>query len=209
MWAIGRPAKKVRKCRTVKRKGRKAKRRCKTTYRRPKKAGNAYLFNGPQLGFSVPELFVEYELHSPTQNIRGVTAAGIPVLGIGHNGHLAWGFTSGLSDEDDLYAEKLTGTESYRYKGASRPMDCRNERFDFKAPVTDLPDLVRHARPAVGLAHRAHLPHAARAGPGARGRHRLRAPVRHLGPRAGDPGGPERAQRRQDRPPGRQPRCRA
>ena len=85
---------------------------------------------------------MEYELHSPTQDIRGVSAAGIPVLGIGHNGHLAWGFTSGLSDEDDLYAEKLTGTEAYRYKGASRPMDCRTERFDFKAPVTDLPDLV-------------------------------------------------------------------
>ena len=92
--------------------------------------------------------------------MRGVTAAGIPVLGIGHNGHLAWGFTSGLSDEDDLYAEKLTGTEAYRYKGASRPMDCRNERFDFKAPATDLPDLVGTPGPAVGLAHRAHLPHA-------------------------------------------------
>ena len=40
--------------------GRKGKRRvCKTTYRRPKKAGNSYLFNGPQLGYSVPELFVE------------------------------------------------------------------------------------------------------------------------------------------------------
>ena len=71
-----------------------------------------------------------------------MSAAGIPVLGIGHNGHLAWGFTSGLSDEDDLYAETLTGTESYRHKGGSRAMDCRNEQFDFRAPVTDLPDLV-------------------------------------------------------------------
>ena len=137
MWAIGRPARKVRSC-----KRRKGKRRCKVSYRRPKAAGNAYLFNGPQLGFSVPELFVELELHSPTQDMRGVTAAGIPVLGIGHNGHLAWGFTSGLSDEDDLYAETLTGTETYRHKGASRPMDCRTERFDFRAPVTDLPDLI-------------------------------------------------------------------
>ncbi len=142
MWAIGRRSIKKRWCRTVRRKGHKARRRCRTTYRRPKGKGNAYLFNGPQLGFSVPELFVEFELHSPTQNMRGVSAAGIPVMGIGHNGHLAWGFTSGLSDEDDLYAESLTGTEAYRYKGASRPMDCRDERFDFKAPVTDLPDLI-------------------------------------------------------------------
>ena len=138
MWAIGRPARKVRSCK--RRKG--GRRRCRTVYRRPRSKGNSYLFNGPQLGYSIPELFVEFELHSPVQNVRGVTAAGIPVMGIGHNGHLAWGFTSGLSDEDDLYAETLTGSESYRYNGASRPMECRNEQFDFRAPVTDLPDLV-------------------------------------------------------------------
>lgn len=141
MWGIGRAAKKRRTCAVTRRGGRRV-RRCRTTYRRPKGAGNSYLFNGPQLGFSSPELFVELELHSPTQSMRGVTAAGIPVLGIGHNSHIAWGFTSGLSDEDDLYAESTTGPETYRYKGKARAMDCRNERFDFRAPPTDLPDLV-------------------------------------------------------------------
>ncbi|WP_354700716.1 Penicillin G acylase [Paraconexibacter sp. AEG42_29] len=100
----------------------------------------AILFNGPQLGFSVPELFVEIELHAPGYDVRGVTAAGIPVVGIGHNDTVAWGFTSGLSDEDDLYAEKLDpqDRESYLYKGQWRKMDCRNERFDFKSPPSDL-----------------------------------------------------------------------
>jgi hypothetical protein len=60
-------------------------------------------------------------------------------MGIGHNGRLAWGFTSGLSDEDDLYAEKLTGPETYTFKGEQRKMDCRDERFDFRSPPTDLP----------------------------------------------------------------------
>ena len=90
-------------------------------YRRPKGAGNAFLFNGPQLGFSIPELFVEFELHSPVQNIRGVSAAGVPVMGIGHNGRLAWGFTSGLSDEDDLYAESLTGAGELPLQGPDAP----------------------------------------------------------------------------------------
>ena len=103
------------------------------------KPAQAYLFNGPQLGFSIPELFVEFEIHSPVQNIRGASAAGIPLVGIGHNGHVAWGFTSGLSDEDDLYAEQLTGPESYRFKGREMKMDCRDERFDYRTPVTDLP----------------------------------------------------------------------
>ena len=100
----------------------------------------AYLYNGPQLGFSVPELFVEFELHTPEiPGIHGVSAAGVPVMGIGHNGEVAWGFTSGLSDEDDLYVEKVTGPETYRFKGQDRAMECRDESFTWKTPPTDLP----------------------------------------------------------------------
>ena len=103
----------------------------------------AYLYNGPQLGFSIPELFVEFELHSPAQpNLRGVSAAGVPLVGIGHNEHMAWGFTSGLSDEDDLYVERLTGPETYRFRGAERRMECRDEVFTYNTPATDLPDLI-------------------------------------------------------------------
>src|SRR4029453_16479896 len=60
--------------------------------------GGATLFNGPQLGFSIPELFIEMELHSPGFDVRGATAPGVPVLGLGHNEHVAWGLTSGLTD---------------------------------------------------------------------------------------------------------------
>ena len=186
MWGIGRPAQKLkRRCRRVKRRGRPAA-YAQQRYRRPKGAGNAFLFNGPQLGYSIPELFVEFELHSPAQNIRGVSAAGVPVMGIGHNGRLAWGFTSGLSDEDDLYAESLTGQETYRFKGQTRRMECRDERFDFRAPATDLPDLMTSPSRLSGSTHRADLPHGPRPGPGARERRGLRAQVRDLGPRAGD-----------------------
>ena len=111
----------------------------------------AYQFNGPQLGYSIPELFVEFELHTPDlPGIRGVSAAGIPLVGIGHNGNVAWGFTSGLSDEDDLYVEAVTGDETYRWKGADRPMDCRDEVFRFATPATDLPDLVESPGPPSG-----------------------------------------------------------
>ncbi len=144
MWGVNRRARKVQRCKRVRRKGRDGRvrrvRRCgKARFIRAKRA-DTYLFNGPQLGFSIPELFVEFELHSPVQNIRGVSAAGVPVLGIGHNGRLAWGFTSGLSDEDDLYVEKLTGAETYTFKGRERQMSCRDERFDYRSPATDLPD---------------------------------------------------------------------
>ena len=51
------------------------------------------------------------------------------MVGIGRNDHIAWGLTSGSSDDDDLYAERLVGSERYRYKGRVRKMDCRTERF--------------------------------------------------------------------------------
>jgi penicillin G amidase len=102
--------------------------------------GRAWLFNGPQLGFAVPELFVELEVHAPGLDVRGVTAPGVPVIGIGQNGNVAWGLTSGLSDEDDLYAESTVpgDPEAYRFKGQVRRMDCREETFTYRSPPTAL-----------------------------------------------------------------------
>jgi acyl-homoserine lactone acylase PvdQ len=61
----------------------------------------------------------------------------VPVLGLGHNEHVAWGVTSGLSDDDDLYVETLQGDgEHYLYKGQTRAMDCRDETFSFRSATT-------------------------------------------------------------------------
>ena len=106
------------------------------------KGGGATLFNGPQLGFQIPELFVEFEVHRPGYDVRGVTAPGVPVVGIGHNGHVAWGFTSGLTDEDDVFVEKLTGPEKYTYNGQERQMECRDEVFNYRTPPSDATSLL-------------------------------------------------------------------
>jgi hypothetical protein len=91
--------------------------------------GRAWLFNGPQLGFEIPEQLAELEVHRPGLDARGVTPPGLPIVGIGRNDHIAWGMTSGLTDDDDLYAERLVGRERYRFRGRTRKMDCRTERF--------------------------------------------------------------------------------
>jgi penicillin amidase len=99
--------------------------------------GAATFFNGPQLGFQIPELFVELEIHGPGINVRGATAPGVPVIATGHNEHVAWGVTSGLNDDDDLYVEQLAGgDESYTYRGQQRQMECRDETFNFRAQPT-------------------------------------------------------------------------
>jgi penicillin G amidase len=99
---------------------------------------SATFWNGPQLGFQIPELFVELELHGPGIDVRGSTAPGVPVIGIGHNKHIAWGLTSGLTDDDDLYADQLAGPEAYFYKGQRVDMSCRTETVDYNSPPSDL-----------------------------------------------------------------------
>ena len=102
-----------------------------------RKLGHAWLLTGPQLGFVMPERLVELELHSPTLNVRGSTAAGVPIIGIGHNEHVSWGVTSGLGDEDDLYAEEMVGDEGYRFRGKTETMECRDETFTYRPPPSD------------------------------------------------------------------------
>jgi penicillin amidase len=104
------------------------------------KDGHGYLFNGPQLGFDAPEKLLELELHAPGIDVRGMTAPGVPVIGAGFNRHIAWGVTTGASDADDLYAEKLVPgqPEQYLFKGKPKAMDCRDETIAYDSPPSDL-----------------------------------------------------------------------
>jgi penicillin amidase len=77
----------------------------------------------------LPEQLHELEVHRPGLDARGVTPAGLPLIGIGRNAHIAWALTSGLSDDDDLYAEQLAGKERYGFRGRTRKMSCRTETF--------------------------------------------------------------------------------
>jgi penicillin amidase len=107
--------------------------------------GHAILFNGPQLGFSAPERIVELEVHAPGLDARGLTAPGAPIIGAGHNGRVAWSITTGASDTDDLYAEKLVHgqPERYLFHGRVLSMDCRNEVINFNFPPANLTQILK------------------------------------------------------------------
>jgi penicillin amidase len=92
---------------------------------------HTFFFNGPQLGYQAPNTFVELDLRAPGLRLHTGTAPGVPVNSNGYNPHMAWGVTSGLSDEDDLFAVRLAGRERYRFRGRVRRMSCRTERFRY------------------------------------------------------------------------------
>jgi acyl-homoserine lactone acylase PvdQ len=78
------------------------------------------------------------ELHGPGLEARGVTAPGAPVIAIGHNAHVAFGLTSGLSQTNALYVERLVPghPDEYYYRGRILQMDCREETFAYNPPPT-------------------------------------------------------------------------
>jgi penicillin amidase len=103
----------------------------------------AVFFNGPELGYTAPEELYELELQGPGLNVRGITAPGAPVIAIGHNKHVAFGLTSGLSGTNALYAEKLVPghPNTYYFHGKPRPMSCRQETFQYRSSTTSFLDI--------------------------------------------------------------------
>jgi penicillin amidase len=92
---------------------------------------HTFFVNGPQLGYQAPNTFVELDLRAPGMRLHTGTAPGVPVNSNGYNPHMAWGVTSGLSDEDDLFAVRLAGRERYRFRGHVCRMSCRTETFRY------------------------------------------------------------------------------
>jgi penicillin amidase len=66
------------------------------------------------LNHSVPGVWYEADLQSTGDNFHaaGVTLPGYPFVIVGHNDHIAWGFTNLGADVQDLYLEHLRGTGS-------------------------------------------------------------------------------------------------
>ncbi|HVA54978.1 MAG TPA: penicillin acylase family protein [Gammaproteobacteria bacterium] len=71
--------------------------------------GHAILANDMHLGLAVPNIWYRAQLNYPDpvhpgQNISitGVTLPGVPVIVVGSNGHVAWGFTNSYGDWVDL-----------------------------------------------------------------------------------------------------------
>jgi len=91
--------------------------------------GNAMLVGGPQMGFSTPQIAHEIHLGGAGLNIIGMGFAGIPGVLIGHNNSLAWTTTSGVTDMEDVFVEKLNPANKYQYwfQGQWRDMEKRTE----------------------------------------------------------------------------------
>ncbi|MCZ6604372.1 MAG: penicillin acylase family protein, partial [Alphaproteobacteria bacterium] len=91
--------------------------------------GAPLLANDPHLGFSAPLLWYLTEIVTPALHLTGVTVPGVPLLLLGHNGHIAWGFTTTHADVQDLFIERVDPADPLRYltPDGSAPFELRRE----------------------------------------------------------------------------------
>jgi penicillin amidase len=76
--------------------------------------GKPLLANDPHLKLTTPALWYFARLEAPGFKGAGATMPGLPLLVLGQNEHLAWGFTNTGPDVQDLYIERIDPAEPNR-----------------------------------------------------------------------------------------------
>lgn len=109
--------------------------------------GRPILANDPHLGLEAPILWYLVRIVTPELTIAGATVPGVPMHVLGHNGHVAWGFTTTHSDTQDLFIERLDPQDSARYLTPTGPEPFRTRTETIRiAGQPDLTITVRETR---------------------------------------------------------------
>ncbi|MCZ4280154.1 penicillin acylase family protein [Kiloniella laminariae] len=77
--------------------------------------GGAILANDPHLALDAPGPWYLARIETPGFTWAGATAPGVPLMVLGHNGHIAWGFTTTHGDTQDLFIEQVAQDDPEKY----------------------------------------------------------------------------------------------
>ena len=95
-------------------------------------SGKPLLANDPHLRPTAPSIWHMVHLSAPGYRVAGITGAGLPGIAIGHNEHIAWGFTNVGPDVQDLYLEKFDPANPKRYQTPSGWQEAVVRREEIK-----------------------------------------------------------------------------
>ncbi len=77
-------------------------------------SGKPLLSNDMHLGHQMPNLWYEAHLKSGNLDVAGVTLPGMPYVIVGHNQHIAWGFTNVGPTVADAFIENFNAQGAYQ-----------------------------------------------------------------------------------------------
>ena len=107
-------------------------------------SGKPLLANDPHLKLSAPALWYFARIETPAGRVAGATMPGLPIVVLGQNEHVAWGFTNTGPDVQDLYLERIHPAEPGKYQ---TPQGWEAfETFDEVIRVKGQPDVRMTAR---------------------------------------------------------------
>jgi len=98
------------------------------------KSGKALLANDPHIGFSLPGIWYEAHIKSPTYENYGHYVPLVPFPGLGHNKDRAWGITMAKFNDMDIYQETFDPDNKNRvlYKGEFVDVERYDETIKIK-----------------------------------------------------------------------------
>lgn len=104
------------------------------------KSGAPILCNDPHLNLSLPSIWYEMQLHTPTMNAYGATFPGSPAIIIGFNDSIAFGFTNAMRDVKDYYQIRFQdgSKNAYWFDSAWKPAQLRIEEIKVRGAATVL-----------------------------------------------------------------------
>ena len=101
--------------------------------------GKPLLANDTHLELSIPPIWYEIHLTAPGWNVKGFTLPGAPLVVIGHNDRIAWGFTNNGADVQDLYVETFNpaAPDHYDVHGTWTKADVFDETIHVKGQADE------------------------------------------------------------------------
>jgi penicillin amidase len=115
-------------------------------------SGKPLLANDTHLQLSIPALWYVIHLTAAGSNVEGFALPGAPLVIIGHNDRIAWGFTNSNVDVEDLYIETFDTTNRLLYHANGKPLtaDLRHETIRVRGkPDVNLDVIVTRHGPIV------------------------------------------------------------
>jgi penicillin amidase len=79
-------------------------------------SGKPLLANDPHLKLTTPALWYFARLEAPGLKVAGATMPGLPMVVLGQNERIAWGFTNTNPDVQDVYLEQIKADDASRYR---------------------------------------------------------------------------------------------
>ena len=94
--------------------------------------GAPLLAGDPHLAFSFPGIWYLVRVDMPNRVLAGATAPGVPFLVLGHNGKIAWTFTTTGADVQDIFIETPARPNRYQTPTGPQPFAVRQERIQVR-----------------------------------------------------------------------------